>query len=193
MGRRSSMGLQVSGPDPADPDGLCQLVIACHGATCALIVSDDADAKLCWTPHADETADPHTAADLAAALLSGEVGARHRDATGRDITFKGTAGMDLRARGFAVTLNAYPDDYFYDVTTDIAVTNPRTRDSGTVYVTDDGGLTWHRDYWDEHAESEWEPQFRTWLPDPPAVARAIAGTVSRALSVSSAARPDGPR
>lgn len=32
----------------------------------------------------------------------------------------------------------------------------------------------------------WEPQFRTWLPDPPSVARAIAGTLSRALSVSNA-------
>ena len=85
-------------------------------------------------------------------------------------------------------LNAYPDDYYYDVTADITVTDPRAGNSGVVYVTDDGGLTWHRDYWDEHAATAWEPRFLTWLPDPPAVARAIADDVSRALSVGYAAR-----
>jgi len=183
----AAAGLQVTVQDTADPDGLCRLMIRCHGAQCALMVSDDADAELWWTPVAAEAADPHRTADLAAALLSGEAGARHPDtAGGRDITFKGIVGMDLRAGGFTVDLNTYPDDYYYDVIAEIAATNPRTADSGTVYVTDDGGLTWHRDYWDEHAEDEWGPQFRTWLPDPPAVARAIADTVSRALSVSDA-------
>jgi hypothetical protein len=182
----AAAGLQVTVPDAADPDGLCRLMTRCHGAECALMVSDDADAELWWTPVAAEAADPHRTADLAAALLSGEAGARHYDANDRNITFKGIVGMDLRAGGFTVDLNTYPDDYRYDVIAEIAATNPRTADSGTVYVTDDGGLTWHRDYWEEHAENEWGPQFRTWLPDPPAVARAIAGTVSRALSVSDA-------
>ena len=183
----TAAGLQVTMPDPADTDGPCRLMIGCHDAQCALMVSDDAAAELWWTPHAGDAADPHRAADLAAALLSGEAGARHPDtAAGRDITFKGIVGMDLRAAGFTVDLNTYPDDYYYDVISEIAASNPRTADSGTVYVTDDGGLTWHRDYWEEHAETLWKPHFSTWLPDPPAVARAIAGTVSRALSVSDA-------
>jgi hypothetical protein len=182
----TAAGLQVTMPDTADPDGPWRLMIGCPGAQCALMVSDDADAELWWSPHTEEAADPHRTADLAAALLAGGAGARHPDTAGRDITFKGIVGMDLRAGGFTVDLNAYPDDFYFDVTAEIAASNPRTADSGTVYVTDDGGLTWHRDYWDEHAENEWGSQFRTWLPDPPAVARAIAGTVSRALSVSDA-------
>jgi hypothetical protein len=182
----TAAGLQVVMPDTADPDGFLRLSITCHGAQCALMVTDDA-AELWWTPHAGEAADPHRTADLAAALLSGEAGVRHPDTVGgRDITFKGIVGMDLRAAGFTVDLNTYPDDYYYDVIAEIAANNPRTADSGTVYVTDDGGLTWHRDYWEEHAETLWKPHFSTWLPDPPAVARAIAGTVSRALSVSDA-------
>ena len=185
----TAAGLQVTVSDAADPDGFRRLMIRCHGAECALMVSDDADAELWWTPLAAEAADPHRTADLAAALLSGEAGVRHPDITGRDITFKGIVGMDLRAGGFTVDLNTYPDDYYYDVIAEIAATNPRTADSGTVYATDDGGLTWHRDYWDEHAETVWKPHFSTWLPDPPAVARAIAGTVSRALMSVSDAMP----
>lgn len=82
----TTAGLRVSGPDPADPDGFCRLVIACHGAKCVLMVSDNADAELWWTPHAAENADPHTAADLAAALLSGEAGARRQCRACRALT-----------------------------------------------------------------------------------------------------------
>jgi hypothetical protein len=174
----TAAGLQVTGPDT---DG--RLVIASRAAQCELTVSDSADAELFWTPLAAEAADPHRVADL----LFGQPGTRHPDTVSSgDITFKGIVGMDLRAAGFTVELNAYPDDYYYDVTADITVTDPRAGNSGAVYVTDDGGLTWHRDYWDEHAATEWKPGFRTWLPDPSAVARAIADDVSRALSVGCA-------
>ena len=175
----AAAGVQVTGPDT---DG--RLVIAFRAAQCELTVSDSADAELFWTPFAAEAADPHRVADLAAALLSGQPGTRHPDTVSSgDITFKGIVGMDLRAAGFTVELNAYTDDYYYDVTADITVTDPRAGNTGAVYVTDDGGLTWHRDYWEDHAATEWEPGFRTWLPDPSAVARAIADDVSRALSV----------
>jgi hypothetical protein len=184
----TAAGLQVTGPDAADAGG-CRLVIRCHGAECALMVSDSADAELLWSPFAAEHADPHRAADLAAALLSGSasVGVRRPDAVdGGELTFKGIAGMDLRAGGYAVGLNVYPDDYFYDVTADITVTDPRAGNTGTVHVTDDGGLNWHRDYRDEYAEPAWEPGSCAWLPDPSIVARAIAGTVALALRVTDA-------
>jgi hypothetical protein len=180
----TAAGLQVTGPDT---DG--RLVIASRAAQCELTVSDTADAELLWTPFAAEAADPHRVADLAADLLSGQPGARHPDTVAcGDISFKGIVGMDLRAGGFTVELTAYTDDYYYDVIADITVTDPRAGNSGAVYVTDDGGLTWQRDYWDEHAATEREPGFRSWLPDPSAVARAIADDVSRALSVGYAVR-----
>ena len=176
----TAAGLQVTGPDAADTG--CRLDIACHGAQCALFVSDSADAELRWSPVAGGAFDPHRVAGLAAVLLSGRPGARHPDAVSGSITFKGIVGMDLKAGGFQVDLNVYPDNRHYDVTVDITVTDPRAGNSGAVYVTDDGGLTWHRDYWHEYAETAWQPEFRAWLPDPSAVARAIADDVSRALS-----------
>ena len=56
------------------------------------------------------------------------------------------------------------------MTAKITIIDPRVGHSAAVYVTDDGGPTWHRDYWDEHAETAWQPEFPTWLPKPPAVA-----------------------
>ena len=179
----TAAGLEVTAPDPAPGDDGGRLVIFCRATRCDLVVSDNADAELHWSPFAAGAADPHRVADFAAALLSGRPAARHPDAASRDISFKGIVGMDLRAAGFEVELNVYPDLFYFDVTADITVTDPRAGDSGTVYAGDDGGLTWHRDFWDEHAETTWQPGFRAWLPDPSAVARAIAGTVSRALSI----------
>jgi hypothetical protein len=181
--RLATAGLKVAGPDPDDPAG-GRLFIWCPEGPYSLTVNDDAHAEL-----QSDHDDPHHAADTAAALLSPDPSdARHPDAiSDGGITFKGIAGMDLKAKGFTVTLNVYTDDFYYDVSGDIAVTNP-SADAGTVYITDEGGLTWFRDYWDKHADTEQEPQFRTWLPDPPAVARDIADAVSRALST----RHDAP-
>jgi hypothetical protein len=178
-------GLRVTRPDPAAADDEDRLEIACRAARCALFVGDGGDAELHWSPLAHRAADAHRAAGLAAALLSGRPAARHPDA-GPEVTFKGIVGMDLRAAGFTVGLGVYRDDFYFDVTADIAATDPGAGNGGTVYATDDGELTWHRDYWDDHAETAREPQFRSWLPDPAAVARAIAATVARALSVSDA-------
>ena len=183
LARLTAASLTAAGLQVTDA-GECRLVIARRAVQCELMVSDSADAELFWTPVAAEAADPHRVADLAAALLSGQPGTRHPDTVSSgDITFKGIVGMDLRAAGFTVELNAYTDDYYYDVIADITVTDPRAGNTGAVYVSDDGGLTWQRDYWDEHAETGWEPGFRSWLPDPSAVARAIADDVTRALSV----------
>jgi hypothetical protein len=42
-------------------------------------------------------------------------------------------------------------------------------------------LSVERCYWYEHAVTECKPEFRSWLPDPSAVARATAGAVSAAI------------
>ncbi len=176
--RLAAAGFSVTGPDPDDPDGL-RLMIWCADGPYWLVVSDDAQAEL-----QGDHDDPRHAADIAAALLSpAPSDARHPDAiSGGRITFKGITGMDLKAKGFNVTLDVYADDYYYDVSADIAATNPHA-DAGTVYVNDQGGLTWHRDLWPEHAGTEGEggQRFRWWLPDPSAVARDIADTITRAL------------
>ncbi len=171
----TSAGHHVTGPDDAG-----RLLIAARLAQCVVIVTDNADAELHWTPHAGQHGDPHATAAMAAALLDGRPCPRHPDAkAGKDITPKGIAGMDLRAGGYTVALTVHTDDYYYDVTAEITVTSPRA--PGTAYLTDQGGLTWHRDYSRDHAAETWEPAYRAWLPDPPAAARAIADTITRAL------------
>lgn len=172
-------GFRVTTPDPGDAGGR-RLFIWSPTGPYSLTVDDDASAEL-----EGDHDDPHHAADVAAALLSpAPSAARHPDAIANaGITFKGIAGMDLKAKGFNVALDVHIDDYYYDVSGDIIVTGPDAdtdADAGIVYVDDAGGLTWCRDYWPAHAGTgEREPQFR--LPDPSAVARDIADDVSRAL------------
>ena len=175
--RLTEAGITVTGPNPGDTHPY-RLKIWCAHSPYSLTVTDDAHAEL-----KGEYDDPHRAADIAAALLSpAPSDARHPETVSDEaITFKGIAGMDLKAKGFNVTLDIYADNEYFDVSADIAVTNP-SGEPGTVHITDDGGLTWFRDLWPEHAEAAFDPEFRTWLPDPPAVARTIAGTVIRALN-----------
>jgi len=176
--RLTEAGLEVSGPDPDDADGR-RLFIWCPGGPYSLVITDDAHAEL-----QGDTEDPHHAADIAAALLSPAPSTARHPAAISDggITFKGVTGMDLKAKGFNVTLDVYVDDFYYDVSGDIAATSPDA-DAGTVYVNDDGGLTWDRDLWPEHADTEGQgaQRFRWHFPDPAAVARDIADTITRAL------------
>lgn len=179
--RLTEAGLNVAGPNPEDTDGR-RFFISCPGGPYSLVVSDDAQAEL-----QGDADDPHYAADIAAALLSPSPSDARRPAAARDqsLTFKGIAGMDLKAKGFNVTLDIYTDNDYFEVSADIAVTNPGG-EPGTVHINDDGGLTWHRDLWPEHADTEGQgaQRFRWWLSDPVAVARDIADTITRALPTS---------
>lgn len=159
-----------------------------RAARCTLSIDDDATARLHFFPWAAETTDGHWLADVAAALLTGTAGTgqRHPDTASPAVTsVKATAGMDLRHRGFKVELNTYEDDYYLDVASDIAATAPGSRGMtsarGVVYLSDNGTACWERCYWYEHAVTGPGPELRSWLPDPSAVARAVAGTVTAAV------------
>ena len=177
--RLTEAGLTVTGPDPDDADGR-RFFISCPGGPYSLTVSDDAQAEL-----QGDADDPHHAADIAAALLSPGPGAAARPAAAareQSLTFKGIAGIDLKAKGFNVTLDIYTDNDYFEVSADIIVTS-HGGEPGTVHINDDGGLTWQRDLWPEHADTEGQgaQRFRWRFPDPAAVARDIAGTITRAL------------
>jgi hypothetical protein len=185
---------------PVKPDG-DQLLIApaakprskkkareTRAARCTLTVDDDADARLYFLPWAAETADGRWLADIAAALLTGTAtaGPRHPGTCPAAAGVKATAGMDLRERGLTVELNTYEDDHYFHVVSDISVTAPGLRGlepavRGVVYVSDDGTVYWERCYWYEDAVFERGAGPRSWLPDPSAVARSIAGTVTAAV------------
>jgi len=58
------------------------------------------------------------------------------------VSFKGAAGRILAGHGMNVTVRAYPDQEFFEVYSDIEVTNPARPERGTVRVADDGSLLW---------------------------------------------------
>lgn len=57
------------------------------------------------------------------------------------------------------------------------------------FVTDQGCLTWMRDYWDEAAASLSEPDLCGWITDPAAIAIAVVQAVMRAMSYLRPSRP----
>jgi len=102
-----------------------------------------------------------------------------------DITFKGIVGLELKARGLDVGLEVYEDEDYYAAVAEIVVTSPESEEIARVRVTDDGGVTWERDYWPEAAVITWEPDYSGWIADPGSVAGAIVATITRAISLVS--------
>jgi hypothetical protein len=134
----------------SDPQGAARLDIACEAGQCRLSVNDWAYAEWDYTPRSRDDADPTLTADLATALLTGRTDQYRRLAGGyrRDgITFKGIVGRELKARGLDVELAVYEDEDYFDVTAEIVITVPGSEDTAKVCVTDEGCLTWTRDYW----------------------------------------------
>src|SRR5260370_1272804 len=123
--------------------------------------------------------------DLGAMLLTGSAGAYPRQGKGYEhpgITLKGIVGLELKARGFDVDLEIYEAEDYFDVQAGIVVTNPGTDEDVKVHVTDDGGVTWVRDYWAEAATITWEPEYYGWIADPARIASAVVETITQAMS-----------
>jgi hypothetical protein len=148
-------GLSAQGFDiryPECEDGRRLTFAGLHGVRCWVSVGDYGQVEWeCFGWAADE-ADPWKIADLAASLLAG----RSVDCPRGDdrelpahVPLKGIVGRQLKASGLDVCLQVYEDQNFYDVLAEIVVTNPDARDDATVRVTDDGAVTWERDFWPE--------------------------------------------
>lgn len=160
------------------------MAITCEGADCTLTVDDWG--RVTWEHCArlPGCADPKLTADLATLLLTGHPGPYPwlgRKYSQGGITFKAIVGLELRARGLDVGLAVYEDENFLDVHVEVTVTAPGAADAAEVCVTDDGGLTWTRDYWDEVIAADPEG-LDMWIADPGAVARSVAETITRAMS-----------
>lgn len=180
-------GLTAHGFDvcPPEREGGCRMAIGCEGARCAVSVTELGDVEWeCWPPAGGE-ADPKQAADIAATLLTGQAQDYPRlgDGYGHDtVTFKGVVGLELKARGFDVGLEVYEDEDYFDARAEIVVTSPDSGGEATVHVTDDGSITWTRDYWAEAATVVWEPDFCGRIADPEKLAGAVVATITAAMS-----------
>jgi hypothetical protein len=170
-----------------------QLVIVCGAGQCVVSVSDWGLAEWEYCPGPD--ADPGLAADLSAALLTGHPGQHPCLARGYErggITFKGIAGRELKARGLEVELAVYADEDYFDASAEIVVTSPGSEDDAKVYITDDGWLTWMRDYWPESATAVPGPESCGGIADPASVAASVTETITRAMSCLHPARQEEP-
>ncbi len=181
-------GLARAGLDvrpPADPDG-CRLDLAWPGARCTLAVGEGGSAEWEFWPWSADDADPDLTADLATVLLTGRSGPQPRLASGHhreNITFKGTVGLELKARGLDVELTVYCDETAFDVFAEIVVTVPGPGDGcGQVCVADDGGLTWTRDYLADAAMVS-APGVCGQAADPAAIAGSVVEAVTRAMAL----------
>ena len=175
-------GLEVRPPGGGEG---CRLDIAWPGARCTLTVGDCGNAEWEYCPSSAEDADPGLTADLATALLTGRTGPQPRLGGGHqreNITFKGIVGLELKARGLDVELAVYQDEDVFDTFSEIVATVPGSGDDGQVWVTDDGGLTWIRDYQAETAALASGPDFCGSAADPASVASSVVEAVTRAMS-----------
>ena len=189
-------GLAGAGLDvrpPADEDG-CRLDIAMPGARCTLAVGEGGSAEWEYCPRSPQDADPDLAADLATALLTGCSGPQPRLGSGHqleNVTFKGIVGLELKARGLDVELAVYCDETAFDTFAEIIATVPgQGDDGGQVCVTDEGGLTWTRDYLAETAVVS-VPELYGQAADPASVASSVVEAVMRAMSLLRSAGTGG--
>jgi hypothetical protein len=163
-------GLDVSAP--ADGEG--RLEIAWPGARCTLAVGEGGSAEWEYWPWSPADADPDLTADLATVLLTGQAGRQPRLGSGHqreNVTFKGIVGLELKARGLDVEMAVYCDETAFDTFAEIIATVPgQGEGGGQVCVTDDGGLTWTRDYLAEAA-------------DPAGIAGLVVEAVTRAMAL----------
>jgi hypothetical protein len=186
-------GLTGAGLDVRPPaDGEGRLDIAMPGARCTLAVGECGSAEWEYCPWSPQDADPDLTADLATVLLTGRAGPQPRLGSGHqfeNVTFKGLVGLELKARGLDVELAVYCDETTFDTFAEIIATVPGPGDvGGQVCVTDEGGLTWTRDYLAEAAAMVSAPGLCGQAADPARVANSVVEAVARAMSLL---RPDG--
>jgi hypothetical protein len=177
-----------------DGDG-CRLDIAWPGARCALAVGDCGSAEWEYCPWSPADADPDLTADLATVLLTGQAGPLPRLGSGHqleNVTFKGIVGLELKARGLDVELAVYCDETAFDTFAEIIATVPGPGDGGgQVCVTDEGGLTWTRDYWAEAAAVVSVPGLCGQVADSVGIAGSVVEAVMRAMSLLRSAGTGG--
>lgn len=169
---------------PADAESCC-VAIAFPGARCTLEVTDYGCARWEYCPWPPDEADPDLAADLATVLLTGHAGPFPRLGRGhqsQNITFKAIVGLELRARGLDVELVVYRDEDYFDAFAEIVAIAPGAGGGeAKVCVTDDGCLTWTREYGSQAAAVVSGPALCGGIVEPSGVA-AIVESVTRAAS-----------
>jgi len=149
-----------------------------------ITVDDHAQVTLCFYPRPGKASDPLWIADIATALLTGTPPGEHRSGPipSRAMGLKAAAGLDLRARGFLVQLNTYPDEEELQLASDVSAhAGDESGNARLVYIADNGNVTFERWSWQDHVATGRRPRSPSRLSDPSATARTIANTIIAAV------------
>lgn len=160
--------------------------VPCHGGRCYLLVWDEGLVEWECVPQAGSEADPKTAADIAAFLLTGKGDSSPREdgiSHGDGLSFKGIVGTELRARGFNVGLEVYEDTGTFTVASEILVTNPVVHPNSSVRISDEGAISWECDYPCEITATACAPYCAGVVAEPARLADSIVSTVTHAMSL----------
>jgi hypothetical protein len=199
--RMVAAGLAEAGYEvwlPDHPDDRC-LVVMWRRARCLLTVTDWGQAEWEYRPRNSVVPAPRWLAALTAALLTGQAGTASAPKGAQDragLSSRALAGLELRARGFDITLDVVTDTECLEAYAEIVVTVPGCAEAADVRITDEGTVTWTRNYWadpDSYSVAWGDP--RTWMiTDPPALADDIVGSLVRAMrgTVASIQTATGP-
>ena len=181
---------------PDHPDERC-IVITWRHAQCLLTVTDWGQVEWEYRPWNTVAPDPRWLASLAAVLLTGHAQAPPRRAgeqSHESLSARALAGLDLRSRGLNVALDVVTDTECLEVYAEIIVTVPGSTDAAEVRITDDGTVTWQRDYRAGPASdaTPWDDRGSWGVADPGALAGDITATLIRAMRDTAASAEATP-
>lgn len=128
-----------------------------------LSVHDDGHVEFEYRALAKDSS-PMEMADMATVLLTGNAGPFECRSSGHppvreNTTFKAIVGFELRSRGINAELETYADEHSFDVFGEVRATSSHDGSDSTVFIGDEAGIIWIRDYWGEYVAEQREPEF----------------------------------
>jgi hypothetical protein len=147
-------GLEVHGPEPDESAYL--KITNSPGTLCDILISEDGSAEWEYRLSRARYTDPAVITDIALGIL-GANPSRSQAALPRRSpkrTLMSVAGQALVSRGMQVCLEVYKDDFFFEVCSELEVTNPALPSRGAVRIGDDNSIRWECSFIDTGADTD---------------------------------------
>jgi hypothetical protein len=126
------------------------------GVLCDVVIGEGGSAEWEYRLSRGRYADPAVITGIVLSILGGNP-ARSQDALPRRYpkrTLMSVAGRALAGRGMQVCLEVFKDDFFFEVCSEIEVTNPALPSRGAVRISDDNSVRWECSFIDPAADTE---------------------------------------
>jgi hypothetical protein len=145
-------GLEVHGPEQDESYYL--KITNSPGTMCDVLISEDGSAEWEYRLSRLRYTDPAVIADIALRVLGVNTTQPQAGLPQRypKRTLISVAGQALVSRGMQVCLEVYKDDCFFEVSSEIEVTNPALPSRGAVRIADDNSIRWECSFVDPDAD-----------------------------------------